>query len=196
MKKKIIPNNQSILNIFKFENSSWSLGEQWSSRLHSLSFSNGFITLYKKSTHLVKPFLKHSILENRAIWLDNSILSHNLRTRFFPDAISLNCVQHVAASLSAKKSIHLGTRFWKKTWKSWFLANFWHFFQSFGKIRFFFLKNPVPSDSNCSQPRTSCKKSDISYDSILRKIRTDVRTDGSEFIGPSRERGSNKRLFT
>ena len=170
--------------------------EKKACRLYRMTSSYGFITSYKKSAETVKPILRYTNLKNRAIWLDNSILSHNLRTRFFPDAISLNCVQHVAASLSAKKSIHLGTRFWKKTWKSWFLANFWHFFQSFGKTRFFLLKNPVPSVSNCYQPLTSCKKSDISYDSILRKIRTDVRTDGSEFIGPSRERGSNKRLFT
>ena len=81
-----------------------------------------------------------------------------------------------------------------KTWKTWFLANFWHFSQNFGKTRFF-SENLAPSVSNCHEFLTSCKKSDNSYDSIPRKIRTYVRTyvrtDGSEFIGPSRKRGSN-----
>ena len=45
------------------------LGVQWTSILYSLTSSYGFITSYKKSTQMVKSFLRYSNKKNQAIWL-------------------------------------------------------------------------------------------------------------------------------
>ena len=127
---------------------------------------------------MVKRFLRYSHLNNRAIWLAESISVSNPRTRFFPD-------------MSLQRMIENHNRFdFRKLWTniSWlnFLLKcknfiFGPFLPKIGKTRIF-LKNRALSLFNPYWPLTSCKKSEKSYDSIPRKSRPDGRKDGRHWI--------------
>ena len=93
--QKIVPNGQTVLEIFKFEKSSNLIGREhlaWASMgmrtgiiASSVYSPYGITSSYKKSFRMAKRFWRYSNLKNRAIWLAESILGHNSRTRFFPD---------------------------------------------------------------------------------------------------------------
>ena len=52
---------------------------------HQFHSSDGFAITYKKSALTVKPFLRYCNLKNRTIWLVDTVLNRNWRTRCDPN---------------------------------------------------------------------------------------------------------------
>ena len=59
--------------------------EEYPNIYHSFHYSDGFAITCKKSAQTVKPFLRYCNLKNRTIWLVDTVLNRNWRTRCDPN---------------------------------------------------------------------------------------------------------------
>ena len=147
--------------------------------------------------------MKHYILKNLAIWLAESILTHNLRTRILPDMGLVvkyyNIRFHFRLFLGKTKDTifqkiqktlfwgpfsALFSRFWQK---SFFLENFFKFSQ---KNRF--LTIPVICHHAKNQKKLVSHSWEKSWTNRWTDRWTDRRTDNDDFIRPSIWWGSKK----
>ena len=93
-------------------------------RLHCLS-------AYQKYTSFLQFFLRFYILKNPAIWLADTILAHNSRTRIFPDIVLVTILVFILDYFQEK----LMTKIFRKS-KTLFWGHFGSFMPKFGQNEF------------------------------------------------------------